>query len=112
MPDPGLRWQQACWPQTHQYRTALDAVANHGIIAGRMNDEQSRRSEIQGRLDRLPVVDRSPFDRAALATALHGLGDTVKILRKADSARKAKIYADMGLELTFDPQTTKSWSLL
>ncbi|MFI6537384.1 recombinase family protein [Nonomuraea sp. NPDC050547] len=92
-----------CDRKLKQYRAALDAGADAVTVAGWMNEEQSRRSELQRRIDRLPVADQRRFDRDALATVLHELGDMVKVLRNADPARKAKIYANLGLELTFDP---------
>lgn len=39
----------------------------------------------------------------ALAPALRELADKVKVLGKADPARKTKIYADIGIELLFGP---------
>lgn len=62
-----------------------------------------RRSETQVRLDRLPVGESRPFDPDALSASLRAMGDMVEALGKADPARKAKIYADIGLEMIFDP---------
>ncbi|WP_214318575.1 hypothetical protein [Nonomuraea sediminis] len=64
-----------------------------------MKDEQARRGELQ----RLPIAEKRSFDRDAFAAALRDLGDLVKVLGKADSARKAKICADIGIEPLFDP---------
>ncbi len=86
-----------------QYRAALDAGADPVVVAGWMKEEQSRKAGFQRRLDRLPVAQTRTFDRDALAAALRELGDKVKVLRNADPARKAKIYADIGIELLFDP---------
>ncbi|MFI6921958.1 hypothetical protein ACIBIZ_18595 [Nonomuraea spiralis] len=47
------------------------------------------------------------FDGDVLADSLRALGDMVKVLGEAAPARKAKIYADLGLELTFDPENNE-----
>ena len=77
------------------------------IVAGWMREEQAHRSELERRLRRLQAARSARMDRDALAASLRKLGDLVDVLRDAKPSRKAKIYAELGLELTYYPSQRK-----
>ncbi|MFE0154170.1 recombinase family protein [Nonomuraea sp. NPDC059007] len=85
------------------YRAALDAGADPVTVAGWMKDEQARKATLERRLNHLPVGRPRRFDREAMAATLRQMGDMVAVLGKADPVSKAKVYAELGLVLTFDP---------
>ncbi|WP_157253841.1 hypothetical protein [Nonomuraea typhae] len=85
------------------YRAALDAGAAPVTVAEWMKDEQARKATLERRLNHLPVGRPRRFDREAMAATLRQMGDMVAVLTKADPARKTKVYAELGLVLTFDP---------
>lgn len=58
-------------------------------------------------LQRLPAARTTRIDRDTLAASLRNLGDLVGVLRDAKPSRKAKIYAELGLELTYYPSQRK-----
>ncbi|MBN6050687.1 zinc ribbon domain-containing protein, partial [Nonomuraea sp. RK-328] len=95
------RQMAECDRKLARHRAALEAGADPVLIASWMREEQGRKTELQHRLTRLPVARPRLLDRDSLVAVLRGLGSLVEVLGRADPTRKAKIYANLGLELVY-----------
>ena len=72
-------------------------------MTGWIKDVQTAKAEAESRL-RLAGPPPTPnLDRDQLAMMIRAMGDMVKVLADADRARKAKVYAGLGLRLTYYP---------
>jgi len=83
-----------------KYRAALDNGADPTVVAAWI-------AEVQG--DRLAAERTMSSAGASILTAedvrevIDGLGDFVTVLAKAKPTEKAKVYADLGITLTYRP---------
>jgi hypothetical protein len=83
-----------------KYRAALDNGADPTVVAAWIG-------EVQG--DRLAAERTLSSTRASVLTAedvravIDGLGDLIAVLAKAKPTEKAKVYADLGITLTYRP---------
>lgn len=93
-----------------RYRVAIEAGADPVIVAGWMRDVQAARAEAEIRLKRLGSAPVQKLDRDQVAAMIRDLGDMVSVLGDVEPARKAKIYATLGLRLTYQPRA-RSWSV-
>ncbi|MCP2347588.1 hypothetical protein HD595_003710 [Nonomuraea roseoviolacea subsp. carminata] len=101
------RQMAECDRKPARHRAALGARADPVLIASWMREEQGRKTELQHRLTRLPGARPRLLDRDSLAASLRGLGSLVEVLGRADPTRKAKIYANLCLELVHHPSQHK-----
>jgi site-specific DNA recombinase len=86
-----------------RHRAALEAGADPAVVTGWIKDVQTAKAEAESRL-RLAGPPPTPnLDRDQLAMMIRAMGDMVKVLADADRARKAKVYAGLGLRLTYYP---------
>jgi Type IV secretory system Conjugative DNA transfer/Recombinase zinc beta ribbon domain len=90
-----------------QHRAALEAGADPTLVAGWISEELGRKAEAEDRLRRAPKPSPRRLDLGQLAKALHDLGDAVALLGKADPHRKATIYSQLGVTLTYYPDKGK-----
>ncbi|GLX95053.1 putative recombinase [Herbidospora sp. NBRC 101105] len=103
-----IRRQMAeCDRKLARHRAALEAGADAALVAGWMGEEQKRKAALEHKLRHLPVPQRRTFDRDELAAALRDLGGLVDVLGRAEPTRKAKIYKELGLRLTYHPGQKK-----
>jgi len=86
-----------------RHRAALEAGADPAIVAGWIREVQAAKAEAEAQLRRLSRPAARTLDRDELAEMTRALGDMVRVLADADPARKAKIYAGLGLRLTYHP---------
>ncbi|GAA0425952.1 hypothetical protein Acor_54560 [Acrocarpospora corrugata] len=101
------RQMAECDRKLARHRAALEAGADPVLIAGWMTEEQGRRTTLEHRLRRLPITRPRSLGRDGLAACLRDLRSLVDVLEKADPARKAKIYAELGMELIYHPAQHK-----
>ncbi|MEV4893541.1 recombinase family protein, partial [Nonomuraea sp. NPDC055795] len=105
--DAIKRQMAECDRKLARHRAALEAGADPALVASWMKEEQSRKTELEHRLRRLPVKHSQALGRDQLAETLRELGSVVDVLGRAERTRKAKIYAHLGLELTYYPSQHK-----
>ncbi len=73
---------------------------------------QAERIRAQAQLDQdndQPVGSRR-MSRDEIANLVHALGDIVAVLAEADPADKAEVYRQLGLRLTYHPDTQKVYA--
>lgn len=98
--DAASRNLADCDGRLAKYRAALDNGADPTVVAAWI-------AEVQG--DRLAAERTLSSARTSLLTAedvrdvIENLGDIVAVLAKAKSTEKAKVYADLGITLTYRP---------
>ncbi len=90
-----------------RHRAALEAGADPAVVATWIKDVQTAKSEAESRLRRAGQSRRRQVDQHELAKMMLALGDMVHVLTHTDPQRKAKIYAGLGLHLTFHPGERK-----
>jgi hypothetical protein len=96
-----------CDRKLSRHRAALEAGADPAVVTGWIREVQAAKAEADARLRRLGQPRARALNRDELAEMMRTLGDIVRVLADADPARKAKIYADLGLRLTYHPDKKK-----
>lgn len=98
-----------CDAKLARYRAALDAGADPAVVAGWIAETQTERRQAEERHQTATASKTS--DRITHLTAeeltaiVEELGDLVTALRDADPEHKMAVYRDLGLRLTYDPDT-------
>jgi site-specific DNA recombinase len=89
------------------YRAALDAGGDPAVVGQWITETQARKLAAQARLHAQagtrpgPAHARMTSDEIAAAVA--AIADLMAILRTAEAADKAELYAQLGLQLTYNP---------
>jgi hypothetical protein len=96
-----------CDRKLAQHRAALEAGADPALVAGWIQEELVRKKAAEQRLSSAHVLPQKRLRRDELAEITHRLGDMVRVLSNADPIRKGKIYAEIGLRLTYHPSKQK-----
>ena len=90
-----------CDDRLAKYRAALEAGANPATVAGWMREVEGERQRAAAQLaDAPPPAELNEAQVRALVTGLRDILDT---LARADPATKAKLYNELGLKLTYEP---------
>jgi len=92
-----------CDRKLTQYRAALDAGGDPAVVARWIAETQAERAKYQA-LKR-PASPRPSMSREEITTIVNTFADLLEVVRKADPADKAEIYARLGLRLTYQPGT-------
>jgi site-specific DNA recombinase len=83
-----------------QYRAALDAGGDPAVIVGWISETEAARALYKS----AAMPDLGPaMSRDEIAALVESLADLPALLRDADPADKAGIYAGIGLRLTYQP---------
>jgi hypothetical protein len=90
-----------------RHRAALEAGADPAVVTAWIREVQAAKAEAEAQLRRLSQSPARTLDRDELVQITRALGDMVRVLADADPARKAKIYAGLGLRLTYHPDKRK-----
>jgi hypothetical protein len=101
-PADGVEEQiAACDRRLAQYRAALDAGADPASVAKWITETEAQRA----RLRPLARQDgpRPSMTREEIESVVTALADMLGVLRDAEPADKADIYARLGLKLTYQP---------
>jgi len=97
-----------CDAKLARYRAALDAGADPAVVAGWIAETQTRRKLAEQR-QHTPVPPprdtESELTTEQITAIIDELGDMITALRDADPEDKLDIYRNLGLRLTYDPQT-------
>lgn len=96
-----------CDRKLAQHRAALEAGADPSLVTGWIQEELVRKKAAEQRLSSAHVRPQKRLGRDELAEITHRLGDMVRVLSNADPIRKGKIYAEIGLRLTYHPSKQK-----
>lgn len=91
----------ACDRKLAQYRAALDAGADPASIARWITETEAERARL--RIATRQAVPQQTMSKDEIAAIVNGLADLLTVLRDADQADKAEIYAQLGLRLTYQP---------
>jgi site-specific DNA recombinase len=91
-----------CDRKLDQYRATLDAGADPVTVARWINETEAERARYQALKRAMPQVSPS-MSRDEIASVVSALSDLLTVLRNADPADKAEIYAQLGLRLTYRP---------
>ncbi|WP_433281663.1 transposase [Micromonospora sp. CA-244673] len=104
---PPWRWTviNECDAKLERYRAALDAGANPAVVTGRIVQTQTERARAEADLDANAGNRPRRMSRAEITALVTALGDIAAALRDADPADKAEVYRQLGLRLTYQPET-------
>ncbi|MFI6458648.1 hypothetical protein ACIBF6_44775 [Streptosporangium amethystogenes] len=91
-----------CDRKLAQHRAALEAGADPAVVAGWIREEQAKKIRAEAQLRREPNRRRQ-LTRDDLAKVMNTMGDAVRLLGKAEPVRKARLYAGLGVRLTYHP---------
>jgi site-specific DNA recombinase len=89
------------------YRAALDAGGDPAVVSQWITETHARKLAAQARLQAQagtrPGLDQARMSKEEIATVVATIADLMAILRTADAADKAELYAQLGLHLTYNP---------
>jgi site-specific DNA recombinase len=80
---------------------ALDDSTDPAIVAGWIKETQQQRNGAEAKLRQTPRQATMTHDQ--ITSIVDHLGDQATAIAGADPARKADLYAKLGLHLTYDP---------
>ena len=106
--DPGAAEIDAqiagCDRKLAQYRAALDAGAEPATVARWITETEAERARYQAvKRAAAPQLVPAAMSRDEIASVVNALSDALVVLRSADPADKAQIYAGLGLRLIYQP---------
>ncbi len=91
-----------------RYRTALDAGADPTVVAAWIAETQAERRLAEQRATATPATATETENRLSqeeIVAIVEELGDMVAALRDAEPEHKLDVYRNLGLRLTYDPET-------
>ncbi|MGR6320810.1 recombinase family protein [Micromonospora soli] len=94
-----------CDAKLERYRAALDAGADPAVVTGWIAQTQTERARAEAELDANAGNSPRQMSRAEIRDLVTALGDIAAALRDADPADKAEVYRQLGLRLTYQPET-------
>ena len=92
-----------CNRRLAQYRATLDAGGDPAVVARWITETEAERAKYQAM--KRPTSQRPPMSREEIASIVNTLADLRAVVHDADPADKAEIYAQLGLKLTYQPQS-------
>jgi site-specific DNA recombinase len=82
-------------------RNAGHTRRSPNLVAAWLEEVQAERANAESQLEREPPVE--PLRRADLATQVRDQAALLARLRTADAVDKQRIYAELGIRMTYDP---------
>jgi hypothetical protein len=95
-----------CDQRLARYRAALEAGTDADLIAQWTAEVKAARAAAQAQL-RAATGSNTRMTADEIESIVAALGSIIEVLRDADPADKAKIYAGVGLHLTYEPGKNK-----
>jgi site-specific DNA recombinase len=95
-----------CDARLAKYRTALEAGADAVIVAGWVAEVKGDRLAAEQELA-ATGPDAEPLSTREVRALVEGLRSVVDALAGADPRVKAELYAELGVEMTFDPASNR-----
>ncbi|GAA1798447.1 hypothetical protein GCM10009835_15790 [Planosporangium flavigriseum] len=112
IPNPALNQAQAmiaeCDAKLERYRSALEAGADPSVVAAWIAQAQADRARAHADAARYAAGSRSDtrrMSREGITAIVNEIADAIAVLREADPADKAKLYRQLGVRLTYHPET-------
>lgn len=100
--DEARRMITDCDQRLVRYRAALEAGTDPKLIAGWTTEVNATRAAAEAQL-RTTSAATTRMTTEQISALVAGLGEILTVLRDADPRDKAKIYAGVGLHLTYQP---------
>ena len=98
-----------CDRKLAQYRAALDAGAEPATVARWITEIEAERARYQSvKRAAVPQLMPAAMSRDEIASVVNALSDALVVLRSADPADKAQIYAGLGLRLIYQPALARA----
>jgi site-specific DNA recombinase len=94
-----------CDAKLERYRAALDAGADPAVVTDWISQTQAERARAEADLHEQSGNSPRRMSRAEINDLVQALGDIVTVLRDADPVNKAEVYRQLGLRLTYQPET-------
>ncbi|MFD2765875.1 hypothetical protein [Micromonospora eburnea] len=94
-----------CDTKLERYRAALDAGADPAVVTTWITETQAQRAQAEADLKATQTPTSHRLNQTEIAAMVHALGNITTALGDADPADKAAIYEQLGLRLTYDPET-------
>ncbi|GAB3852157.1 recombinase family protein [Dactylosporangium cerinum] len=96
-----------CDIKLQRYRAALEAGADPAVVTTWIAQVEQERAAAEALLAAgLGTATRQRrMSRDEISDLVAGLADAIAILRRADPADKAEVYRQLGMRLTYDPET-------
>jgi hypothetical protein len=100
----------ACDAKLARYRAALDAGADPAVVAAWIADTQAERQRADER-EHTAIREALDGDTSEILTEeevvaiVEELGDMITVLRDAEPEHKLDVYRNLGLRLTYNPET-------
>lgn len=92
-----------CEQRLAKYRQTLDAGAEAAVVAGWMAEVQGERLRAEAEL--AAASPGGKLTKAQIQDLVHELRDICRSVATADPKDKAEIYAELGVRVTYDPQS-------
>ncbi|MGC4864625.1 recombinase family protein [Micromonospora sp. DT53] len=94
-----------CDTKLERYRAALDAGADPAVVTEWISQTQAERARAEADLHAHSSNHPRRMSRTEIKDLVHALGDIAAVLRDADPTDKAEVYRQLGLRLTYQPET-------
>jgi len=91
-----------CDSRLARYRQALDAGADAAVVATWMAEVQGQRLRAEQELGESVPADK--LTKSQIRALVKSLRDIAAVLKTADPKLKAEVYAELGVEVTYDPE--------
>jgi hypothetical protein len=111
-PTPALNQAQTmiaeCDAKLERYRAALEAGADPSVVTGWIAQAQADRARAHADAARYGAGSQSGarrMSREEITALVNEVADAVAVLRQADPADKAEVYRQLGVRLTYRPET-------
>ena len=86
-----------------QYRESLKAGADPAVVGPWIAETQAKKVAAQAQIR--ATTGRRQMNRDEIAAVVTAFGDLVQVVHEADAADKADIYAQLGITLTYRPDS-------
>jgi site-specific DNA recombinase len=97
-----------CNTKLARHRAALEAGADPTIVTGWIAEVEADRREAMTALNRPTPRPARRMTREQIRDLVTSLGEIIGVLREADPADRAEVYQQLGLHLTYHPDSRSS----
>ncbi|GAB3853069.1 hypothetical protein [Dactylosporangium cerinum] len=96
-----------CDTKLQRYRAALEASADPAVVTTWIAQVEQERANAEILIAAAPAAGtrQRRMSHDEISDLVTGLADAIAILRRADPADKAEVYRQLGMRLTYDPET-------
>jgi hypothetical protein len=94
-----------CETKLTRHRAALEAGADPALVTGWIAETQAERIKAESELRQETGGNQARMTTEEIAALVDSLGNLLTVLHEADPADKAEVYRQLGLRLTYEPDT-------